>query len=105
MSAGVKFDAGKARFDLVPADALAATAEVFALGAAKYGARNWERGLAWGRVFAALHRHAWAWWGGETHDAKDGQHHLASVAWCALVLLAYDMRGVGEDDRRLREGD
>jgi hypothetical protein len=63
------------------------------------GARNWEKGMRWGRVFGALMRHAWAWWRGEKLDPENGQHHLASVAWCALALLAYDLRGVGEDDR------
>lgn len=101
MSDGTKFDQDKERFDLIPADALVELAAVYNIGAKKYGDRNWENGMKWGRVFAAMMRHAWKWWRGEDVDQEDGQHHLASVAWCALSLLAYVRRGVGEDDRSI----
>src|SRR3972149_1435422 len=39
-------------------------------------------------------------WGGERNDPEDGQHHLASVAWSALALLAYEIRGMVEWDDR-----
>ena len=55
--------------------------------------------MKWGRVFAAMLRHAWAFWRGESHDPVDGQHHLASVAWCAAALYEYERRKIGEDDR------
>lgn len=97
--AGVKHDSGKARFDLLPVRPLQELATVYTIGAAKYADRNWEKGLAWGRVFAALMRHAWAWWGGEIHDPIDGQHHLASVAWCALALIEYETTHPELDDR------
>ena len=53
-----------------------------------------------GRVFGALMRHAWAWWRGQDTDPEDGQHHLASVAWCALVLITYQQRRRGDLDGR-----
>lgn len=87
---GRKYDAGKIRYDLIPPEALGVVANVFGIGAEKYGDRNWEQGIEWGRIFAAMQRHAWAWWSGERNDPEDGQHHLASVAWCALVLLTYE---------------
>lgn len=90
-AAGRKDDTGKLRFDLLPVQALEEVVRVYTLGAAKYADRNWEQGLAFGRVFAALMRHAWKWWRGQTHDEVDGQHHLSSVAWCALALLQYDL--------------
>lgn len=98
---GVKYDEGKARYDLLPPDSLEELVKVFTIGAKKYEDRNWEKGMAWGRVFAAMMRHAWAWWRGETLDPENGQHHLASVAWCAIVLLAYDMRKIGTDTRKI----
>lgn len=73
--------------------------EVYTIGAAKYDDRNWEKGLKWGRVFRALMSHAWKWWRGESHDAEDGQHHLASVAWCALALMQYEETHPELDDR------
>lgn len=63
------------------------------------GDRNWEKGLKWGRVFAAMERHAWAWWNGEQLDPVDKQHHLASVAWCAFTLMEYEKTHPELDDR------
>jgi hypothetical protein len=102
----VKHDNGKPRFDLLPPDALTAVADVFRIGADKYGERNWEHGIpgGFGRVYSALQRHAWAWWNGETHDQEDGQHHLASVAWCALVLLTYERCRPDLDTRSAQAG-
>jgi len=59
MSGGTKYDNDKARFDLIPPGPLYQVAELFAMGAKKYDDRNWEKGLQWGRVFAAMMRHAW----------------------------------------------
>lgn len=99
---GVKYDENKLRYDLIPAYPLAKVAEVYTVGAAKYEDRNWEKGLSWGRVFAAMQRHAWAWWSGERDDADNGQHHLASVVWCALALLEYEQTHPELDDRPRR---
>jgi len=96
---GVKFDGGKARYDLIPPDSLHELAKLYTMGAEKYGDRNWEKGMKWGRIFRAMMGHGWAFWRGERFDPDDGQHHLASVAWCALALMSYDMREIGEDDR------
>ena len=98
-ASGVKYDEGKLRFDLLPVRPLEEVARVYTIGAKKYADRNWEKGLQWGRVFAAMMRHAWAWWRGEKHDPKDGQHHLASVAWCALALMEYEETHQELDDR------
>lgn len=94
-----KNDAGKLRYDLVPPVPLEALAAVYSIGAAKYGDYNWRKGMAWGRIYAALMRHLQAWWQGETHAQDDGQHHLAAVLWCAMTLMEYERLGVGEDDR------
>jgi hypothetical protein len=101
MDAARKDDAGKPRFDLIPVEPLEELARLYALGAEKYGDRNHESGMRWGRVYSAMQRHAFAWWRGEQRDQEDGQHHLASVVWCALALMDYEQRGVGEDDRRV----
>jgi hypothetical protein len=96
---GRKDDDGKARYDLIPGDALHEVAKLYGLGAVKYADRDWEQGMRWGRIFAAMMRHAWAWWRGEKLDPENGQYHLASVAWCALALLSYELRDIGRDDR------
>lgn len=101
MSEGRKDDTGKLRYDLIPAEPLAKVAHVYTMGAAKYDDRNWEKGLKWGRVFAAMMRHLWAWWKGESIDKEGGQHHLASVAWGALALMEYERTHPELDDRPL----
>lgn len=96
---GVKYDGDKLRFDLIPVRSLEKVARVYTIGAKKYDDNNWRKGLKWGRVFAAMMRHAWAWMRGESHDPVDGQHHLASVAWCALTLMEYEETHPELDDR------
>jgi hypothetical protein len=97
--AAVKNDAGKARWDLLPYDALGDVAEVMTHGADKYGASNWCRGLAWGRLLAATMRHLSAWALGTERDTDSGLPHLAHAGACILMLGALVRRGVGVDDR------
>lgn len=104
MTEGVKHDIGKPRYDLLPPDAMDAIAQVFTYGAAKYADRNWEGGMAWGRLFAAMMRHCWAFWRGEDVDPESGLPHLAHAGACVLMLLAYTQRGIGADDRKPRPG-
>jgi dATP/dGTP diphosphohydrolase, N-terminal len=53
-----------------------AIARVLTFGAMKYGDRDWERVIAWGRVFGTVQRYLWAWWGGEDTDPEMGYSHL-----------------------------
>lgn len=96
---GVKFDGGKDPWHLLPTDAVRAIIKVLAFGAAKYGARNWEKGMAWGRCYAALLRHLTAWWEGEKADPETGFSHLWHAGCCILFLIAFELRGIGQDDR------
>ena len=96
---GVKNDAGKPRFDLIPPLPLLELAKLYATGAVKYAERNMEKGLKFGRVFAAMMRHAWKWWAGQKYDEEDGQHHLISVIWCALTLFELERNRPEFDDR------
>jgi len=96
---GRKDDADKLRYDLVPPEATDALAWILTFGAAKYGDRNWEQGMHWGRPFAALMRHMWAWWRGESHDPETGKSHLWHAIACLAFLIAFEERGAGTDDR------
>ena len=96
---GVKNDDGRPRYDLIPAMPMERVAEVYAIGANKYGDRNWEKGMAFGRLFRAMLSHAWKWWRGEKFDKEDGQHHLASVVFCALGLMQLEETHPEKDDR------
>ena len=96
---GVKFDSGKLRMDLLPPDALEALGRILTDGAEKYGCRNWEKGMAWSRPYAALQRHLLAWWGGQDTDPESGHPHLWHVLTNAVFLTSYQIREIGEDDR------
>lgn len=96
---GRKDDGDKPRHDLIPPELPDAVARVLAFGAAKYGERNWEKGMRWGRPFAAMMRHLWAWWLGEKADPETGMSHLWHAACCVSFLIAYEARKTGVDDR------
>lgn len=99
MTEGRKDDTGKEPWHLAPWDAFRAIVCVLRFGAAKYEARNWEKGMAWSRPFAALQRHLTAWWDGEAKDAETGMSHLWHAGACVVFLIAYEIRNVGKDDR------
>jgi len=99
ITGGIKHDASKERFDLFPMVPLLELAKLFTLGASKYGVRNWEKGMKFGRLFAAMLRHAIKWWAGEKYDSVDGQHHLTAVMWNAMVLMELENTRPEMDDR------
>jgi hypothetical protein len=99
---GYKIDAGKPRYDLIPPEVMHGMAAVLTAGLAKYPERNWEHGLKWCQIFAALQRHSWAWMAGETNDPETGLPHTWHMAACCAMLAATEVRGVGTDDRPQR---
>lgn len=74
------------------------------LGARKYDARNWEKGMPFSRVVDSLERHVQAFKAGEVDE-----DHLAAVACNAMFLVHYQemvRRGVlpaGLDDMPVYE--
>lgn len=100
---GRKDDQGKPRMDLLPPELMVAVAHVLTFGAAKYSERNWEKGMAWGRPYAALWRHMLAWWEGEECDPETGMSHLWHAGCCIAFLIAFEQRGIGTDDRPKKE--
>lgn len=99
ITSGHKDDATKARYDLIPPEALEAYAAVLTFGAKKYADRNWETGMRWGRCFGAAMRHLWAWWRGEDRDPETGLSHLAHAMFCIGALLTYEITHREHDDR------
>lgn len=109
MNESVKKDENKIRMDLIPSEFMFALGEILTFGAQKYEDRNWERGMKWGRVFSALQRHLWMWWGAKTHtktnfllgdlDVETEKSHLWHAACCLVFLISYEERNIGLDDR------
>ncbi len=101
---GLRYNSGKPLVELVDPDFILALAEHCtkaggpAGGPTKYPHRNWERGMSWQKVYGCLQRHALAWMKNEDFD-ETSAHHMIAVAWNAMVLYAYFVRGHGTDDR------
>ena len=97
---GIKHDDGKLPYHLLPWDAIRDVVRVLKFGASKYGDRNWERGMDYSRLFSAAQRHLTTWFQErEDNDGETGISHLAHAGCCVLFLLAYSLRGIGNDDR------
>lgn len=94
---GVKYDANKLRYDLVPVAAFAEVVKAYTEGCNKYGERNWEKGISASRLYAAAQRHLNSFWDGEDHDKDSGLRHLASAAWNILGMLHFNIRGEFDD--------
>lgn len=97
--AGVKHDGGKLPVHLLPPDGIETITKVLEFGQAKYGARNWEKGMSFSRLYGAAIRHLFAWWSGKDNDAESGLPHIAHAACCLLFLVTYTARKIGTDDR------
>ena len=95
---GKRYSAGKNRMDLMPPEWEWELCRVLTKGAAKYAERNWEKGMEWSAVIGPLKRHLNKFLRGEQLDDEIKCHHLALVAWNALALMSYDLRGLGKDD-------
>jgi hypothetical protein len=96
---GVKFDAGKVSYALIPWVAVKAVAQVLNYGAKKYAPRNWELGMDWSRPYDGAVRHLTAWWEGENKDPDTGMSHLWHAATNLFFLIFYEAKGRGTDDR------
>lgn len=82
-----KADSGKLRYDLIPARALTALAEIYTYGASKYQADSWRTVPdAIPRYRAAAWRHWVAYLSGEALDPESGLPHLAHLHWNVVAL-------------------
>ena len=101
---GYKLDTGKLRYDLLPPDIVEAITWVLTWATERtspppYPDRNWEKGMSWMRVFAALMRHLWAWRRGDNSDPESGRSHLWHAACCITFLVTYERTHPELDDR------
>ena len=98
---GRKDDEDKDRWDLLPWPAVREVVKVLTYGAKKYAPWNWKRGIKYSRLYAASHRHQYAFWNGESIDKDSRCYHLACAICELLFLLTYELLGIYEefDDR------
>lgn len=110
LSGGYKADEDKIRMDLIPPEFVFALAQVLTFGAKKYADRNWEKGMSYSRIFGALMRHMWAWWGGKKPTSKSfllgdldpetSFSHLWHAACCIAFLVTFEERRMTQWDDR-----
>lgn len=100
-STNMKLDTieGKLRWDLLDWDVIQELVEIMDHGARKHKPWDWLIGAPYSVYFAALCRHLFAWWGGQTLDPDSGKNHLCHVMACAMILVSYQKRMLGNDDR------
>ena len=88
-SVGLKFDAGKLRYSLIPPIALKSLAEVLTFGAEKYAPNGWQTVInAEERYLDAAMRHLESYRNGESTDPESGLHHLSHLL-CNVAFLRY----------------
>ena len=91
----------KLRYDLIPIKAIEEVVRVFMYGAEKYEAWDWyKRPLPWSTYYNASYRHGISMWGHEDIDVESGLHTRAHKIASDIILLTYQLEGIGEDDRR-----
>jgi len=93
--AGVKYDSGKPRWDLLPFEQVEEVVKVLTsvVQSGKYTDDNWKTvPNARKRYIAAGMRHFKAWICGEKLDKETGLNHLAHAICCLLFLMWGDVR-------------
>ena len=114
--AGLRFNKGKLRYDLVHPKAHEDMVDILTMGAEKYFDRNWEKGLTWTSVLASLKRHIAAIERGEDYDydpncpdciagtckSHSGRLHIAHAACNVHFINAFYYIFPQGDDRPKR---
>ena len=80
-------NAGKGRFDLIPAYPMFRLANHFANGAVKYGDNNWRLGQNPSRYLDSAFRHLYKYMDG----ARD-EDHLAAAVWNIMACIETEHR-------------
>ena len=89
-SKGIKFDAEKDQWMLLPFDVLREVVRVLMLGAKKYSPDNWKYVKPKERYFDACIRHLTAWQSDEKLDKESGLSHIAHAICCLIFLLWHE---------------
>ncbi len=94
------------RWSLAPWDAFRTTVVVLSEAARpkadgtppKYSPNNWTKGMPWSWNWDSMMRHLTAFGRGERIDQESGKSHLWLAGCRLMMLISYEIRGIGEDD-------
>lgn len=81
-------DKGKGRPALITPFALTRLSKWYALGAEKYGDRNYEKGMPFSRYTDSMFRHVIAWMKGD-----ESEDHLSAIAWNSFAIMHHQELG------------
>ncbi len=94
------FGVKKPSAQFIPPVAIVEESVVMALGAAKYGAFNWQDDPVDATTYySAAIRHLLQWFSGEDVDPESGASHLAHVRACMAILIDAQASDSLIDDR------
>lgn len=99
METAKRYNEGKNRIGLVPAYSIEQIARVFTVGAEKYGADNYRKGMKWSKCVDSLERHLNAFKQGIDYDEETNLLHLAHAATNIMFLIEYTQIYPQGDDR------
>ena len=85
---GLRFNVGKLKWSLIDFDSLKDMVRVLEMGAEKYDAHNWRKGLKTTEVCESLMRHLFAYIQGEDDDQESKLPHVAHIM-CNAMFLSY----------------
>jgi hypothetical protein len=88
---GIKYDAGKPRWSLLPFREMDEVVKVLTFGSKKYDDENWKK-IEPERYQSALGRHYSLYMQGEKNDKESGLSHLAHLICCALFLMWHEFK-------------
>lgn len=97
---GSKYNSDKIQTELVDLDVMInETAKVLTIGAIKYDANNWKKGLPEEEIVGALLRHLIAYRSGQTIDLETGTDHRANML-CNMMfwMNLYPLDNQTKDD-------
>lgn len=94
-----RFNDGKLRWSLVDFEALEELVRVLEMGANKYSANNWRKGMPITKVCESLSRHLFAFMNGEDTDPESGLSHIGHVMCNAMFILNFMKHKPTMDDR------
>lgn len=94
------FGSAKPSPHFIPPVALIEESVVMAIGAAKYGAFNWQDSpIDAATYYSAAMRHLMIWYAGEDLDDESRASHLAHVRACMAILIDSQASGTLIDNR------
>ena len=84
---------GKGRYDLISPFGIDRIAKWYELGAQKYAARNWEKGMPFSRYVDSAKRHL-----NKYIMGMEDEDHLAAACWNLIAIMHHQELGEYEFD-------